>query len=293
MTCRRRRRCRQRLSARSLRVGRGGPRRRAAGRRPSPARRRCGGGGKVSRARCADPSDQETFGFDAQDRVSALDDPRGLIDCSPVEAAPQVVPVVKMTAGLCNRFDRRQPTEAEIDAAAEVGATAFDGNRGRARALARDEAIGFDAAGERTQNMVAVRLCGSGFRPCLAPPRKHLMAFARGRKKFTRQFYRAMINYYGFTVAEGAGFEPAIRFPVYTLSRRAPSTTRPPLRCAAYRIIPAADAIGMPRDTRRGLPCRGTVPADGSGRAVVAAILLPLPQGLGQVCLVCGGRGGP
>jgi hypothetical protein len=30
-------------------------------------------------------------------------------------------------------------------------------------------------------------------------------------------------------VAEGAGFEPAIRFPVYTLSRRAPSTARPPL----------------------------------------------------------------
>src|SRR5437868_10147295 len=29
--------------------------------------------------------------------------------------------------------------------------------------------------------------------------------------------------------AEGAGFEPAIRLPVYTLSRRAPSTTRPPL----------------------------------------------------------------
>jgi hypothetical protein len=31
-------------------------------------------------------------------------------------------------------------------------------------------------------------------------------------------------------LAEGAGFEPAIRLPVYTLSRRAPSTTRPPLR---------------------------------------------------------------
>ena len=31
-------------------------------------------------------------------------------------------------------------------------------------------------------------------------------------------------------MAEGAGFEPAIRFPAYTLSRRAPSTTRPPLR---------------------------------------------------------------
>src|SRR5690606_13126496 len=31
-------------------------------------------------------------------------------------------------------------------------------------------------------------------------------------------------------LAEGGGFEPPIRFPVYTLSRRAPSTTRPPLR---------------------------------------------------------------
>ena len=31
-------------------------------------------------------------------------------------------------------------------------------------------------------------------------------------------------------LAEGAGFEPAIRFPAYTLSRRAPSATRPPLR---------------------------------------------------------------
>jgi hypothetical protein len=31
-------------------------------------------------------------------------------------------------------------------------------------------------------------------------------------------------------LAEGAGFEPAVRFPVHTLSRRAPSTTRPPLR---------------------------------------------------------------
>ncbi len=33
-------------------------------------------------------------------------------------------------------------------------------------------------------------------------------------------------------LAEGAGFEPAIRFPAYTLSRRAPSTTRPPLHCS-------------------------------------------------------------
>ena len=34
---------------------------------------------------------------------------------------------------------------------------------------------------------------------------------------------------YNSKMAERAGFEPAIRFPVYTLSRRAPSTTRPPL----------------------------------------------------------------
>jgi hypothetical protein len=36
-----------------------------------------------------------------------------------------------------------------------------------------------------------------------------------------------------FAMAEGVGFEPTIRFPVYTLSRRAPSTARPPLRQAA------------------------------------------------------------
>ena len=34
-------------------------------------------------------------------------------------------------------------------------------------------------------------------------------------------------------LAEGEGFEPSIRFPVYTRSRRAPSTTRPPLLAAA------------------------------------------------------------
>ena len=30
-------------------------------------------------------------------------------------------------------------------------------------------------------------------------------------------------------LAEGEGFEPSIRLPAYTLSKRAPSTTRPPL----------------------------------------------------------------
>ncbi len=31
-------------------------------------------------------------------------------------------------------------------------------------------------------------------------------------------------------LAEGGGFEPPIRLPVYTLSKRAPSATRPPLQ---------------------------------------------------------------
>ena len=34
------------------------------------------------------------------------------------------------------------------------------------------------------------------------------------------------------SVAEGVGFEPTIQFPVYTLSKRAPSATRPSLRSA-------------------------------------------------------------
>jgi hypothetical protein len=37
---------------------------------------------------------------------------------------------------------------------------------------------------------------------------------------------------HNWLLAEGAGFEPAIRFPAYTLSRRAPSAARPPLRRA-------------------------------------------------------------
>ena len=38
-------------------------------------------------------------------------------------------------------------------------------------------------------------------------------------------------------LAEGVGFEPTIRFPVYTLSKRAPSATRPSLRSAARQRV--------------------------------------------------------
>ena len=33
----------------------------------------------------------------------------------------------------------------------------------------------------------------------------------------------------GYLMAERMGFDPMIEFPLYTLSKRAPSTTRPPL----------------------------------------------------------------
>ena len=38
-------------------------------------------------------------------------------------------------------------------------------------------------------------------------------------------------------MAEREGFEPSKRFPVYTLSKRAPSTTRPPLLENSYTLI--------------------------------------------------------
>src|SRR5262249_49650133 len=42
-------------------------------------------------------------------------------------------------------------------------------------------------------------------------------------------------------VAEGAGFEPAIEVPLYTPSRRAPSTPPPPLRNAENRTRACPD----------------------------------------------------
>ena len=45
-------------------------------------------------------------------------------------------------------------------------------------------------------------------------------------------------------VAEREGFEPSRRFPAYTLSRRAPSTTRPPLRRGVCSLIGGGEARG-------------------------------------------------
>ena len=55
-------------------------------------------------------------------------------------------------------------------------------------------------------------------------------------------------------LAEGVGFEPTIRFPVYTLSKRAPSATRPSLRerCGGRNIATRRDVTT--RTSRLGDP---------------------------------------
>lgn len=53
-------------------------------------------------------------------------------------------------------------------------------------------------------------------------------------------------------MADREGFEPSIRLPVYTRSRRAPSTTRPPVRPGTASVKPKGgtgaiytDAVAM------------------------------------------------
>jgi hypothetical protein len=53
---------------------------------------------------------------------------------------------------------RRDREKAEIAAAAQVAVDRFDGDLGRARLWAIDEAIRWDRAGDRRRNMAAVRI---------------------------------------------------------------------------------------------------------------------------------------
>ena len=67
----------------------------------------------------------------------------------------------------------------------------------------------------------------------------------------------------GWTIealAEGVGFEPTIRFPVYTLSKRAPSATRPSLRerCGAGNIA-TRGGVTTSGAAWDGLPARGRI----------------------------------
>ena len=59
----------------------------------------------------------------------------------------------------------------------------------------------------------------------------HMLGSLLGPLQFVQK-WRFNFIYLQEWMAERAGFEPAVRFPVHTLSRRAPSTTRPPLRWA-------------------------------------------------------------
>src|ERR1700681_4273253 len=64
-------------------------------------------------------------------------------------------------------------------------------------------------------------------------------------------------------VAEGVGFEPTIRFPVYTLSKRAPSATRPSLR--------GSRRAQYSRGRRADNPQKG--PGSGAGRSLRADLI--------------------
>ncbi len=102
------------------------------------------------------------------------------------------------------------------------------------------------------------------------------------RTRTGRRMVRAM------KLAEGAGFEPALRFPVNTLSKRAPSATRPPLRTGRadyrhptpFRKRPEGAPGGRPAGRRRrdgrvspasrgaasaGVPRSSTVPGGPAG----------------------------
>src|SRR5436190_21403351 len=91
---------------------------------------------------------------------------------------------------------------------------------------------------------------------------------ARQKPESTSALYGWIRTAADVKVAEGAGFEPAIRLPVYTLSRRAPSTTRPPLlarlfaaeRTLTNRFSPR-NAAGQRRVARGGRQCAGTSPS--------------------------------
>ena len=58
-------------------------------------------------------------------------------------------------------------------------------------------------------------------------------------------------------MAERVGFEPTIRFPVYTLSKRAPSATRPslPRRICPMNHLGTSESNLAPLDCPESSPC--------------------------------------
>src|ERR1035437_9780420 len=65
------------------------------------------------------------------------------------------------------------------------------------------------------------------------PPKREHISPRRRSKSRTGQFAGfEIVDFKTDIMAEREGFEPSIEFPLYTLSKRAPSTTRPSLRLA-------------------------------------------------------------
>lgn len=94
-----------------------------------------------------------------------------------------------------------------------------------------------------TYSATAAGYFGSRRQPKWTVPAPVLLNFGSTREtgpganaRKLRRFRRSLLHMYKVEnlLADREGFEPSIRFPVYTLSRRAPSTTRPPVRRAAY-----------------------------------------------------------
>src|SRR6185312_14860176 len=76
-------------------------------------------------------------------------------------------------------------------------------------------------------------------------------------------------------LAEGVGFEPTLRLPVNTLSKRAPSTARPPLRDAS--IGARGPTVGRARSLTEP-PCRrnrGRSPRQVASRNFIAGDSAP------------------
>ena len=82
-----------------------------------------------------------------------------------------------------------------------------------------------------------------------------------------------------FGMAEREGFEPSIEFPLYTLSKRAPSTTRPSLRFVNFARNAKVQDIRL----------RRAYPADGRATTGLTPVVLPVST---DAAVSCRGNGG-
>src|SRR5262245_8080611 len=104
-----------------------------------------------------------------------------------------------------------------------------------------------------------VRFCGQADFTCRSSNHVPLWSYLwRENRKASKKAYRSR------NVAEREGFEPSRRLPAYTRSRRAPSTTRPPLLQASRKEGHYSEA--NPLFKRTSSRSRGTA----SGRAYLA-----------------------